>query len=197
MPRGRKATPAAVKRLRGNPGKRRIVVDQAPLAAGEHPPASDRDLATLRVPAPPKTLPKAARDEWNRLARHLVQMGLLRDLDLGAFAARCSLYATWLECERVKAKKGLTYEVNGVIRKRPEVAMGQDCLRQIRQYDSEFGLTPAARARVAHVTGDAQQPQIPGLDSKPAPTKGPTALGAAPPTIDHFTDDDLMRGPPN
>lgn len=203
MPRGRPRKPEAVKILQGNPGKRRKgAVDRAPLADGL--PAASEDvggrIATLKVPSPPSHLSRAAKEEWQRLAAGLVHLGLLRQLDMGAFEARCELYATFRRCRLVVQKKGLTYTANGVIRTRPEARMMQDCLRQIRAWDSEFGLTPAARARVGHVTGDAaHQPGLPGLSAPAAKTK--PAPGQPQPTaqqpIEGMNDDEFFSGPPN
>src|SRR5712691_3741511 len=148
--------PDALRALQGNPGKRRRKPDRAPL-----PP---RGL--LKPPQPPKRMTREGAIEWKRLAPDLIALGLLRRLDMPAFEARCELYATWLRCRATIAKEGVTYEHNGLNRVRPEVRLAQDCLRQIRQYDSDFGLTPAARARVAHVTGDGQQPRLPLGDAQ-------------------------------
>jgi P27 family predicted phage terminase small subunit len=140
---------------------------------------------------------KEAAAEWRRLAPDLITLGLLRRLDMPAFEARCELYATWLRCRTTIAKEGVIYTVNGLIRVRPEVRLAQDCLGRIRQYDSEFGLTPAARARVAHVTGDGQQPRLPlGDQPKSDPTKTmPTSQ--APASGDPWTDEQFFRGPAN
>lgn len=152
-------------------------------------------IGALPVPNPPASLSAAAKVEWKRLAPDLVKLGLLRRLDMGAFEARCELYATWRRCQAVTRKGGLSYEHKGLQRQRPEVKLAQDCLRQMRQYDSEFGLTPAARAKVAHVTGDLQ-PQLPLGDQpqQPQPTT-PASLPPGATPIEAMDDDEFFRGP--
>ena len=191
--RGRKPLPAALHELRGNPGKRaRRPADQAPMMPGElH--ADARDIVALKVPPPPKHLSKHARDEWRRKAPDLVKLGLLRALDGTAFEARCELYSTWRSCREVIAKDGMTYAANGIVRQRPEVRLAQDCLRQMRQWDSEFGLTPAARARVRHVVGDAPAQQALPLSDQP---ETPSDASQAP-ELSRIDDASFFRGPPN
>lgn len=189
--RGPRPKPNALKILQGNPGKRRLNIDRAPVPQGEEQVTVG--IARLAVPAPPRQMTRDAANEWRRLAPDLIKLGLLRRLDMSAFEARCELYATWLRCRRKITRGGITYEHNGLQRQRPEVRLAQDCLRQIRQYDSDFGLNPAARARVAHVTGEQPgQAQLPLGDSpKPDPDNAPTTLG------DDWSDDEFFRGPAN
>lgn len=200
MARGRKPKPDAVKALEGNPGKRRRATDKAPPPS----PAECGELVTvgivsLAVPAPPAELSPEAADEWRRLAGDLVRLGLLRRLDMSAFEARCELYATWRRCNVTIRSQGATYTHKGIVRQRPEIRLAQDCLRQIRQYDSEFGLTPAARARVAHVTGDGpRQGQLPlpdqkGADATSAEASAPIPAPAA--SLETWTDDEFFHGP--
>ena len=115
-----------MKALRGNPGKRRLVLDPAPLPDGE---ATSVGVVNIRVPPPPKHLAKTARAKWTRLAERLVKMGLLRLLDLGTFEVRRELYSTYRSCPRVIARKGRTYAHDGAIRVRPEIKIAQDCVR--------------------------------------------------------------------
>ncbi len=186
MARGPLPKPDALRALEGNPGKRRRRPDRAPLPT-----------TGLGVPLPPKHMTKEAAGEWKRLAPDLITLGLLRRLDMPAFEARCEIYATWLRCRTVIAKDGITYLHDGLWRVRPEVRLAQDCLRQIRQYDSDFGLTPAARARVAHVTGDGPQPRLP-LGDQPATDPNKTIPSSEPPgSGEPWTDEQFFRGPAN
>lgn len=190
MARGRKPLPTAVKRLRGNPGKRKLKPDAAAPLPGTTEPQPN-DIASLPVPPAPAHLSDLAQEEWRRIARELVRLGLLRQLDATAFEIRCELYATLRRARNTLVREGETYEHNGVVRQRPEVKIAQDCIRQMRHYDSEFGLTPAARARVAHVTGPApNQPELPGLPPKPQPPAAAEAPQSPPAPAQKFTDDD-------
>lgn len=193
--RGRRAKPAAVKKLQGEPGKRKLVVDHAPMREGVH--ADDgKSVATFPIPQPPKHLGKDAAAEWRRLAPWLREQGLLRDADLVQFEIRCKLIAECRKDEREIARRGSTYTHKGVARTRPEVRRLSDNRKQLRQIDLEFGLTPAARARVQHVAGEvpnAKQPPLPGTEPpapKPAQPGGPIDLS-------RLSDEKYLRGPPN
>lgn len=167
------------------------------------PPASE--VASLPVPPAPAHLSAFAKDEWNRLAPELVKKGLLRNLDGTAFENRCELYSTWRSCKAFVDKHGLTYELNGLHRQRPEVRIMQDASKQMRLFDNEFGLTPAARARVKHVTGESAHPNLP-LPPPQQPKAPPPAPPSTPPEepsrmlepaelLKHMSDDDYFRGP--
>jgi P27 family predicted phage terminase small subunit len=44
--------------------------------------------------------------------------------------------------------KGFTYTHNGLQKKRPEVQIAQDAMREMRKYAQEFGMTPSSRSKV-------------------------------------------------
>src|SRR5215207_1010542 len=94
---GRKRTPTALKLLTGNPGKR-------PLNEDEPRPAP-------RLPVAPTHLGDAAKKEWRRAGRFLLQLGLMSDLDRTAFAAYCTAYGRWIECEEALKTYGVMLKV--------------------------------------------------------------------------------------
>lgn len=202
MPAGRKALPAAVKKLRGNPGKRKIVPDTAAPMAGEHPEPKPGDVATLPVPPAPAHLTAEAQEAWNEYAPELVRSGLLRKLDAYSFEQFCEIRARWQRAMAVVIRKGETYKrKDGVIRPRPEARIVSECAKMLRGYAQEFGLTPAARVKVKHVTGDAptppNQPPLPGVEP-PQPQPTPTEKGDPAPAgkpLEQVPDDDFLRGP--
>lgn len=166
MARGRPALPEAVKRLRGNPGKRKLRGDAAKLPPGEVQ-LGERDIAALPVAVAPKRLSAVAKEEWKRLAPELTRLGLLRMLDLVAFEIRCETYARWR-----KATSELARRITDVKREKLLLKVQADCAKQMKAFDSEFGLTPAARARVQHVTGNQQAP-LP-FEQQPKKNEAPT-----------------------
>ena len=85
MIRGPKPTPTALRRLQGNPGKRGYN------HAEPQPPEG--------VPDCPAHLNAAARDEWDRLALVLHDMGVVTAVDRAALAAYCQCYGRWVEAE--------------------------------------------------------------------------------------------------
>ena len=133
--RGRKPQPAALKLLEGNPGKRPLN-DREPV-----PPK-----ATLKCPA--WLLPEAKK-EWKRLAPALEAMGVLTMADLTAFEGYCQAYARWKEAEAFITQHGSIFQTpSGYVQQVPQVSIAQQNLKIMQSLCSEFGLTPATRARI-------------------------------------------------
>ena len=133
--RGRKTKPTALKVLEGNPGKRPLN-DREPV-----PPK-----ATLKCPA--WFLPEAKK-EWKRLAPALEAMGVLTMADLTAFEGYCQAYARWKEAEAFITQHGSIFQTpSGYVQQVPQVSIAQQNLKIMQSFCSEFGLTPATRARI-------------------------------------------------
>ena len=133
--RGRKPKPTALKLLEGNPGKRPLN-DREPV-----PPK-----ATLKCPA--WLLPEAKK-EWKRLAPALEAMGVLTMADLTAFEGYCQAYARWKEAEAFITQHGSIFQTpSGYVQQVPQVSIAQQHLKIMQSLCSEFGLTPATRARI-------------------------------------------------
>lgn len=167
---GRRPKPDAVKELAGNPGKRKLRRASTPRPQG---------LASC-----PAWLAPVAKTEWNRLAKELELVGLLGSADQGAMAGYCTCYANLVRAQRVLNAKGFTYKHNGLEKKRPEVQIAQDAMREMRKFAQEFGMTPSSRSKV---TSSSQLP-LPGVPDKPSM---PSMPGAAAPA-----DDDKFFGSP-
>ena len=75
---GRKPKPTAVKKLEGNPGKRKLNTKEPNPGKG--------------MPDCPAWLLPEAKTEWIRLSEKLNQMGVLTENDRSAFAAYCQSY---------------------------------------------------------------------------------------------------------
>ena len=140
--RGRKPKPTALKLLEGNPGKRPLN-DREPV-----PPK-----ATLKWPA--WLLPEA-KQEWKRLAPALEAMGVLTMADLTAFEGYCQAYARWKEAEAFITQHGSIFQTpSGYVQQVPQVSIAQQNLKIMQSFCSEFGLTPATRARI--IAGGASE----------------------------------------
>lgn len=133
--RGPAPKPTALKVLDGNPGRR-------PLNLNEPKP---RPIA----PDCPSWLDAGAKREWRRIAPALERLGLLTEIDGAALAAYCQSYSRWRQSQEVLRKKGLTFETaSGYLMPRPEVGIGNRALIELRAFCTQFGMTPAARARM-------------------------------------------------
>ena len=133
--RGRKPKPTALKVLEGNPGKRPI---------NEHEPIPPK--GTVKCPT---WLEPEAKKEWKRLAPSLEAMGVLTQADLTAFAGYCQAYARWKEAEEFISQHGSIFQTpSGYVQQVPQVSIAQQNLKIMQSFCSEFGLTPATRARI-------------------------------------------------
>lgn len=144
--RGRKPKPTALKVLEGNPGKRELNKNE-PKISQANPPAC------------PEWLEEEAKNEWNRLAKILFEMGILTDLDIAAFASYCQAYARWREAEEFLTQHGSIVKTKtGYWQQVPQVSIAHSNQKIMMQAAAEFGLTPSARSRM--IAGDAKQAEV-------------------------------------
>lgn len=142
---GRPRKPTALRELQGNPGKR-------PLPT--HEPKPRREL-----PKPPTHLNTAARREWKRVSGELYEMGLLTVVDRAALAAYCVVYARWEEAEKKLAVDGyVVMTPNGYPVQSAWLQISNKALQQMAKFQSEFGMTPASRAKVTAVGEEEEDP---------------------------------------
>lgn len=146
--KGRKPKPTALKVLEGNRGKR-------PLNRNEPKPSPS-------APGCPTWLAPEARAEWRRVVPELDRIGMLSKIDRAALAAYCETWATFVTAQRDLHERGLvlyleaeraqteTEEVVIYVKavKNPSVLIARDAAAQVRQFATEFGLTPSARSRL-------------------------------------------------
>lgn len=151
--RGPPPTPTAIRKLRGNPGKRALN------KAEPVPPPGPTDA--------PAWLDGKALAMWERISPILRQMRVLDTSDTDALALLCDAYADYLAARDFVKKHGRTYTVSiqkgeeldaesGLMtpvwelryRVRPEVIIKQEAWKRIRAMMQEFGMTPSARSRV-------------------------------------------------
>jgi len=143
---GPRPTPTHLKLLRGNPGHQKL---------NRNEPAPPREA---EAPDAPAFLTGYAADEWYRIAPALHLMGLLTRVDIQPLAAYCVAYAHWrtaLEALRAIAERdpvmaGLVVKnTNSNAQQNPLVHIARKSASDMVRYASEFGFTPAARARIA------------------------------------------------
>ena len=120
---GRKPKPTALKKLEGNPGKRKLNTKEPMPGKG--------------MPDCPKWLLPEAKKEWERLCVKLSEIGVLTEIDMAAFAAYCQSFET---------DKGYQQQT-------PWVGIANTNQKLMMQVASEFGLTPSARSRIMAASG--------------------------------------------
>jgi P27 family predicted phage terminase small subunit len=141
---GRRPLPTAVKKLRGNPGRRPLNPDEPKLDA--------------KAPAMPPDLPELAVQEWKAIVPLLLRLGVITEIDGKALAAYCFAYARWREAEDLVAQLGgrvvteRTYHegecTSERFKRNPADVISSDALKLMKSYLIEFGLTPATRSKL-------------------------------------------------
>jgi P27 family predicted phage terminase small subunit len=138
--------PTHLKLLRGNPGKRALNRNEPQPTIPPEPPG------------PPAFLMPAAKDEWWRAGPELHRLGLLTALDLMPFAAYCQACGRWQEAERLLAQQAerdpetgalLIKTSTGSLMQNPLLRVAVTAAADMIRYAAEFGMSPAARSRVA------------------------------------------------
>ena len=148
--RGRKPLPTAIKILEGDRGKGR-----RPLNKDEPKPSQDN------IKCPSWLMPEAKK-EWKRLAPSLIAMGALTNHDVSNFAGYCEAYARWKEAEEFLSQHGTIFKTpSGYVQQVPQVSIALQSLKQMRSLATEFGLTPASRARLFANSKDAPDEEDP------------------------------------
>lgn len=140
--------PTKMKILNGEPNKNRI-------NRKEPQPISLKTTC-------PAHLKGSARSEWKRITPELEAMGLFSKIDRAALAAYCQAYGGWVEVskrineiqdEALKANKDSTNayllktQAGNVIIS-PLLSVRNRFMEQMRQFLSEFGMTPVSRSRI-------------------------------------------------
>lgn len=151
MPRGRRPLPTNLKKLRGNPGKRKL------------PKAGEEPTSSLADPEMPKGLSKVAQKEWRDVVPILREMKVLTKADGKALAAYCHNFSRWLEAEKEMERHGIMVEepvfgrpdeqgerdiVGYKYKRNPCNSISNDAQKIMKSFLIEFGLTPASRAKL-------------------------------------------------
>ena len=146
--RGPRPQPTELKILRGNPGHR-------PLNKAEPQPPADGVVM-------PSHLGAVAVDKWNELLPLLQAVRVITRADIEALARYCDTYEWWLATRAKLKAEGDTYPILNdkgdvkYIAQRPEVSIANKLATQLRQLESDFGLSPAARTSLK-VEPDAKE----------------------------------------
>ena len=121
---------------------------------GRRPGGRGKGSAPKGKPMPPPVhLTEAAKRAWVAFERVLREMGVFRADYAIPLECACELYGDVVDLQRVIREKGRFYETtarDGAVMIRPHPAAGQlaDVSRRLATYLSEFGLTPAGRAKL-------------------------------------------------
>lgn len=131
--RGRNPTPTAVKKLTGNPGKRKLDPDELKF--------SDE------LPACPDWLGEIGRTKWNELIAIFGEVkGWLTIADGGLLALYCEAFEDLIEARAEIEKDGPTCSgEKGGMYQHPAVGRKNKAIERMRAIGAKFGLSPADR----------------------------------------------------
>jgi P27 family predicted phage terminase small subunit len=155
MAKKRKAAKTATTRRgpipRSNKQKRQTGNQTRRKTAGR-PPAFKR--GTME---PPEWLGELGRRKWVELLAELDEEGLIKAVDREALACYCEAVEELATAKKTLAEEGSTFTTEkGYVGQHPAVAIKNKAVARVRQFALEFGLTPAARARLRIEDGDEQ-----------------------------------------
>jgi P27 family predicted phage terminase small subunit len=108
---------------------------------------------------PPPHLTADAREEWDRLAHTLWEVGILTRADRATFAAYCQAYGRWVTAERFVNQMALEDEhkefaalvvktKTGHMIQTTMVGVANKAMADMLKFALEMGLTPSARTRI-------------------------------------------------
>lgn len=146
--RGPRSQPTQLKILRGNPGKRDV-------NGSEPQPPVDGIVM-------PPHLGDVAAARWSDLLPMLQSTRVMTRADVEALARYCDTYEWWLATRAKLRAEGDTYPILNdageikYIAQRPEVSIAHKLAQQLRQLESDFGLSPSARVSLK-VEPDAKE----------------------------------------
>lgn len=149
----RRTKPTVLKLIEGNRNKR-------PLPKHEPKPPPG-------IPIPPPHLDAIALAEWKSMAVMLFDIGLLSLIDGAILAAYCVAFSRWRQAEEalaiMKAKDKVTNGLlikttNGNVIVSPLVGVANRAMMMMIRCAEEFGMSPAARARIAAYPRDKETP---------------------------------------
>lgn len=138
--RGPAPKPTALKRLEGNPGKRKLN------AAEPKPDAS--------IPQCPAWLRTEAKAEWRRVAGRLHAAGILTYVDMAVLAMYCQAWARLIEAEKMVKKHGqVVVSSKGTEYMSPWLTAAMSAEKSVSALAAKLGMSPADRTRLSSADG--------------------------------------------
>jgi len=150
---GRKKLPTNLKVIKGTFKKHR---------GNKNEPKPD-----INIPKAPNHISRVALIEWGRITTHLEKLGLISDVSMAALAAYCEAYAEFVETSELlddEAKtKGLRskYEITTISGNKiqnPLIGIKHTAMKIMKDFLTEFGMTPASVQKVTAATKDDPKP---------------------------------------
>lgn len=152
MARGRRALPDEVKALKGNPGKRRLILEQV-----------DNDAGPVKAPSYITTVME--REIFKRVSAQLSSVRFIKATDSDALARWAVWMAKWVDIKkRLSAKRAdVYYETKSkhgkMLRAHPLYASMIQIDKQLMALEDRIGLNPTSRQAI--LRGLINAPSLP------------------------------------
>ncbi len=145
MTAGRKAIPAKIHQLKGTYRPDRHEADSVVSVAPG-------------IPDLPDGLDDVARAEWAWFTKELFDLGIIAKIDKIQMEQICVVYSRWKQAEKIVEREGFTIETkNGYPVQNPSLNIANQCIKQLQSLCGDFGLSPAARAKMKISSAQPQQ----------------------------------------
>lgn len=141
--KGRKATPTALKKMRGT--------DQ-PVRVNKNEP----DIQLIdKLPAAPKWFSLLAKNIYRNKGKELIAQNVMSSVDLDMFLLYCNEYATYIETSEWMRNINLDDKLSESQTERYKRVrqQNQQAWERSKSIAIEFGFTPSARSRVSAISG--------------------------------------------
>lgn len=135
--------------------------------AGTVKPRARGAVFPAGTPEAPEWLSASGAVEWKRIVPELEAAGLLSLVDRAALAAYCQAWAELEETTKIIETEGRIHKepmqsakgkiVGHKLKAHPAVRLQRDAFNRVRQFLSEFGLSPGSRNRVG--SGQSSAPE--------------------------------------
>lgn len=146
--RGPAPEPAAVKKAKGNSGRRPIKTAEMENLVAQVDAAADGSSEIK----PPDWVNEEGRKVWEFLAPRLLGIRILQRIDTLTFGRYCQNFGKWVALSKVLDEEGMTYkpksEHGDYIRPHPAVIMCERLDRLLQSAEASFALNPADRQRL-------------------------------------------------
>ena len=135
---GRKPTPTVLHLARNNPGHRTLNKNEPKPVVTDALPPDGFDLSDL------------AKEQWEHIAQHLLNSGLLTVIDKPALVLYCEACARWMDANDKIRKTGIVVKTpSGFPVQSPYLPIANKAFDQMKSILVEFGMTPSSRSKVA------------------------------------------------
>lgn len=104
----------------------------------------------------PKWLDKEAKELWKMVTSEIGDN--LNAVDLTSLECYVNAYSKWRKAETYLAENGMVMTTStGYRQQQPEVAISKQAMADMRAYEKELGLTPAARSRISKNSNELEE----------------------------------------